>query len=59
MMAISHLQLINGLGGYAMDQDLMQSFESVVKTFEPGDVLLDTDAFFLDILCGTKPGKHR
>ena len=57
--AEAHLELINGFGGDARSEDLVQAFERVMVTLEPADAFFDREAGLGGLVHGTNPGESR
>ena len=55
--AEAHLELIDGFGGDARGEDLVQAFEGVVVTLEPADTFLDREAGLHGLVHRADPGQ--
>ena len=57
--AEAHLEFVDGLGGDARGEDLVQAFEGVMVTLEPADAFFDREAGLRGLVHRANPGQSR
>ena len=55
MVGEAGLQFVDGFGGNAGGQDLVQPLEGVMEPLQPADALFDAEARFCRLFDGAKP----